>query len=86
MIQKNAQELASELARRCRDSENFEGDMNVAQAAHALKCLREIIVEMEQEVSIGFILSACLDIDLQVVATKVGSQIVRKQKSEKLIN
>jgi peroxiredoxin family protein len=68
MILKNVNELASELAKRCKNSENFEGDMNVAQASHALKCLREIVVEMEKEVSIGFILSACFDIDLEVIA------------------
>lgn len=38
-------ELASELARRCHNSENFEGDLNVAQASHVLKTLREIITE-----------------------------------------
>jgi len=39
-------DLASELARRCHDSENFEGDLNVSQASHVLKELREILVDI----------------------------------------
>lgn len=45
----NKNELAAELARRCTDSENFEGDLNVTQAAHALKCLREIAADTVSE-------------------------------------
>jgi predicted secreted protein len=42
----NANELASELARRCSDSPNDDGlDMDIAQASHAVKVLRQLCVE-----------------------------------------
>lgn len=42
----NRNDLASELALRCKDSANFEGDLTVAQAQHALKELRGIARDM----------------------------------------
>jgi predicted secreted protein len=42
----NATELASELARRCQDSPKDDGlDMDIAQANHAVKVLRQLCAE-----------------------------------------
>jgi hypothetical protein len=42
----NANELASELARRCSDSPDDDGlDMDIAQASHAVRVLTELCRE-----------------------------------------
>ena len=50
----NANELASELARRCEDSEADDGlDMDIAQASHAVRVLSEICRENPAGVWLG---------------------------------
>ncbi len=65
----NFNELASEVARRCQNSEGFKGDLNVAQASHVLKHVKEILCEagMIGSGTITKMLEDCFDIELRII-------------------
>jgi hypothetical protein len=78
----NQNELAAELAIRCSNSKNFKGDINVAQASHVLKNLKEIV---QSDDYAGRTFKTSKKLSDEIVALK--DEIVRlKQERSSLIS